>query len=366
MSVLSVRTAEKSYQIHIESGLLAKAGELVRGATRAKKVCVVTDEIVAKNYLIPLMRAMEAGGFVTVPPIILPAGEATKNFSNFQLITEKCLSYKLDRSSALIALGGGVVGDITGFAASVIMRGIGFIQIPTTLLAQVDSSVGGKTAINTAQGKNLIGSFYQPDIVLIDTNTLKTLPEREMRAGYAEVLKYALIADHAFFEWLEAHGQGVLAKNGEALQHAIETSCRAKADIVAADEREQNDVRALLNFGHTFGHAFEAIGGYDGRILHGEAVAIGMGLAFDFSVAHGLCPDSAAKSVRAHLSKTGLMQMPPFQAGLSDILQKMREDKKSKDGRITLVLTRGIGKAFVSRDVDEADLTAFLQSHFQG
>jgi 3-dehydroquinate synthase len=308
------------------------------------------------------MKAFEAAGFVCTPPIILPPGEETKNFAQLQYIIDKALSYKVDRKSAFVALGGGVIGDITGFAASILLRGIPFVQVPTTLLAQVDSSVGGKTAINTKQGKNLVGSFYQPRLVLIDTDTLKTLPEREMKAGYAEVLKYALINDPGFFKWLEQEGGKVLSGDGAALTQAIQTSCVAKAKIVAADEREQNDIRALLNLGHTFGHALESLYNYDGRLLHGEAVGIGVKMAFNFSEALGLCPGPEAQQVARHLTNKGLMDKPPAKVTAAEMIEKMRGDKKASGGKMTLVLLKGIGKAFVAKDVEEGRLKDFLQA----
>jgi 3-dehydroquinate synthase len=363
-SVISVATAQKSYDILIGAGVLTQGlpvmAEVLPPAKT--KICVVTDENVAKIYLIPFMRALEAQGYTCYPPVILPAGEGVKNFKQLEAVIDKVLSYKLDRSAALVALGGGVVGDITGFAASVLLRGIRFVQVPTTLLAQVDSSVGGKTGINTAQGKNLVGSFYQPDLVLIDTDTLATLPERELKAGYAEVLKYALINDEVFFEWLEKYGKAVIARDPVMVKSAIETSCRAKAAIVAADEREQKDLRALLNLGHTFGHALEAIGNYDGRLLHGEAVAIGMRLAFDFSVNKGLCNRDEAMRVGQHMDDVGLIQKAPFDVEEAVMIEWMRGDKKNAGNRLTLILAEGIGRAFVSRYMEEKDLTGWLQS----
>jgi 3-dehydroquinate synthase len=358
-----VDLGEKSYDIRIGGGVIARAGELLAPVLASKKICVVTDEAVAKLYLLPLMHALEEAGFTACPPVILPAGEGTKSFEKLQFVIDKALSYKLDRSSALVALGGGVVGDITGFAASILLRGIPCVQVPTTLLAQVDSSVGGKTGINTAQGKNLVGSFHQPRAVLIDTDTLKTLPARELKAGYAEILKYALIDDPAFFTWLDENAPALLKGDSSALARAIRVSCEAKARIVAADEKETKGLRDLLNLGHTFGHALEALGGYDGRLLHGEAVGIGMKMAFDFSAALGLCPPGDAEKVSAHLKKTGLMTAPPFAASGAAILEKMRGDKKNRDGRIALILARGIGKAFVSRDTAEKDLAAYLEKN---
>jgi 3-dehydroquinate synthase len=356
-----VELKEKSYDIAIGAGLLKAAGGILSSLLPSRKICIVTDETVARTYLVDLMRNLESAGFHACPPVILPPGEETKNFHQLQYVVDKCLSYKLDRASTLVALGGGVVGDITGFAASIILRGINFVQIPTTLLAQVDSAVGGKTGINTAQGKNLVGSFYQPKIVLIDTDTLRTLPERELKSGYAEILKYALIDSPAFFDWLEENGRALLSGDAEMRASAIRESCLAKARIVSADEREEKGLRDVLNLGHTFGHALEAIGGYDGRLLHGEAVSIGMKMAFDFSVASSLCAAPEAARLAGHLKTLGLVTSVPFAVDPEDILDKMRGDKKNRDGKLTLVLARGIGQSFVAKDTPENDVINYLR-----
>jgi 3-dehydroquinate synthase len=363
-SVTHIDLGAHAYDIIIGQGLLSQAGAYLSPILNSKKICVVTDETVAKLYLVKLMKTLEESGLNACPPVILPPGESTKNFHQLQYIAEKCLSYKLDRKSTLVILGGGVIGDIAGFAASMIMRGIGFVQIPTTLLSQVDSSVGGKTGINTALGKNLVGAFYHPKIVLIDTDVLKTLPLRELKAGYAEIVKYALLNNPAFFDWLELNGKALLEGNAELQKYAIDVSCRTKAAIVEEDEDEQKDIRALLNLGHSFGHALEALGGYDGRLLHGEAVGIGLLLAYEFSRQLGLCPPADIERVRAHLLKTGLMTEPPFKVTASQILDRMRGDKKNRDGQITLILAKGIGQAFVAHHVNETDLMAFLQQKF--
>ena len=362
---LSATKSNRSYDIVIGQGILAgQAGEYLSSLLESKKVCIVTDETVAKLYLVKLMKALEEAGFKACPPIILPAGEQTKNFQQLQYIIEKCLSYKLGRDSTLVALGGGVIGDIAGFAAAILMRGIGFVQIPTTLLSQVDSSVGGKTGINTAAGKNLAGAFYQPKVVLIDSDALKTLPMRELKAGYAEILKYALINDPAFFNWLEQNGKELLAGDAALQKYAIDASCRSKAAIVEEDENEEKDIRALLNFGHSFGHALEALGGYDGRLLHGEAVGIGSLLAHEFSLQMELCPARDVERLRQHLVKTGLMIEGPFKVTAQDMLTRMQGDKKNRGGQMTLILTKGIGQAFVARHVSETDLLAFLKKKF--
>lgn len=365
MISLSVEPSGKCYPIQVKPDLLSEIGQHLKVVLASSRVCVVTDENVARHYLMPLMKNMEEAGLQACPPIILPAGEETKNIDILKTIIDRSLEYRLDRKSALIALGGGVVGDITGFAASILLRGIGFIQVPTTLLSQVDSSVGGKTGINTPQGKNLIGSFYQPDAVFIDPAVLSSLPARELKAGYAEILKYALIDRPDFFDWLERHGKSVLALHQEAVTHAIIESCKAKAKSVAADEHEKKGVRALLNLGHTFGHALESLGNYDGRLLHGEAVSIGMMMAFDFSVREGLCPSEDARRLRGHLEGLRLPLQPPFPVTADDMIAKMKTDKKSMKGRLTLVLARGIGKSFVAEDVSEHSLKDFLTERLQ-
>lgn len=354
--------SDRAYDIIIESGVLAEAGKLLSGKIPAKRFCIVTDSnVAALPHMLTLIKSMETAGFSVMSPIVLPAGEGTKDFHHLQYIIDSALEREVDRHTAFMALGGGVVGDIAGFAAAVLMRGIPFVQIPTTLLAQVDSAVGGKTAINTARGKNLVGAFYQPRAVLIDTDVLQTLPAREMKAGYAEVLKYALINKPAFFDWLDEHVAALLAGDAGVQSEAIAISCTTKADIVAEDEREEKDIRALLNLGHTFAHALEALGGYDGRLLHGEAVGIGLYWAAAFSAAQGFCAGADVEKIKAHLDKAGMLTAPPFAVTAEDILAAMRGDKKARDGKMTLILMKGIGRAFVKRDADEAAVFAFLQ-----
>jgi len=297
----------------------------------------------------------------------VPSGERSKEFDIFSQLMNGLLDQRPDRKTTLVALGGGVVGDLVGFAASVLLRGVDFIQLPTTLLAQVDSSVGGKTGINTRHGKNLVGAFYQPRLVLADTDVLDTLPRRELLAGYAEVVKYGLIDDPAFFDWCEQNAADLLNGNAAKRIHAIEQSCRAKARIVAADERETTDLRALLNLGHTFGHALEAETGFGPDLLHGEAVGTGMALAFDLSARLGLCPAQDAERVRAHLGAVGLpVRLRSIggdnrrQWNAGKLIEHMRGDKKAQAGKLTFILARGIGKAFVTRDVDEAVLRGLL------
>lgn len=363
-NIIRVSLGARAYDIVVGQGILPQAGAQLSPVLDSQKICVVTDETVAKLYLVKLMKSFEEAGLKAYPPVILPAGEATKSFQQLQYIVDKCLSYKLDRKSTLVALGGGVIGDITGFAAAILMRGVGFVQIPTTLMSQVDSSVGGKTGINTAGGKNMVGVFYHPRVVLIDTDVLRTLPVRELKAGYAEILKYALINNPGFFDWLELNGKALLEGSADLQKYAIDASCRAKTDIVEADEDDQKDVRALLNLGHSFGHALEAMGGYDGRLLHGEAVGIGVLLACEFSQKIGLCPPEDVKRIRGHFLKAGLMTEPPFRVTAEDMLTRLQGDKKNRDGKITLILTRGIGQAFVAHQVSETDLTEFLQKKF--
>ncbi len=327
-------------------------------------VPIVTDANVAKLHLDKLGASLFAEG-LTPAPIVLPPGEGTKSFANLEKLTADLLKSGVDRSGLIVALGGGVIGDLTGFAAGILKRGIAFAQIPTTLLAQVDSSVGGKTAINTAEGKNLVGLFHQPRIVLADTDVLRTLPKRELLAGYAEVAKYGALGDRKFFEWLEAHGARALAGENNAIVGAVAHSCRMKAEIVARDERETGD-RALLNLGHTFGHALEAATGYSDRLLHGEGVAIGMVLAFRLSVKLGLCAGQDSERFTRHLKAVGLptaiADIPGLRASAETLLEHMGHDKKVKDGKLTFVLLRGIGQAFTTSDVPLAAVTELLAS----
>jgi 3-dehydroquinate synthase len=359
---LRVELDERAYDILVGPGLIADAGAHILPLMRRRQAIVVTDEIVAEAHLAPLLKSLEAVD-VAHHTIILPPGEGTKDLAHFGRLVDEVLACKIERGSMLVALGGGVVGDICGFAAATLLRGIDFIQIPTTLLAQVDSSVGGKTAINTKAGKNLLGAFYQPRLVLADSGALATLPRREMLAGYGEVVKYGLIANAGFFDWLDAEADKVCDLEPAALNRAVITSCRMKAEIVAADERETGDARALLNFGHTFGHALEAETGFGDALLHGEAVALGMVLAFDFAVRLGVCSGQDATRVRRHIAR---MDLPTELgalglAGKPDaLLAHMSKDKKVRDGRITLILPRRIGEAYVMRDAAAEDLWKFL------
>ncbi len=362
-ATLTVDLGERSYDILVGDSLLAGAGKLIAPVLAEPRAVVITDENVERHCLGTLEKSLDEAG-IDHQRIVLEAGEQTKDYAHVEALTGQLLDDRVERTTTLIALGGGVVGDITGFAAAVTLRGMDFIQIPTTLLAQVDSSVGGKTGINTPQGKNLIGAFHQPRLVLADIGTLASLPPREMRAGYAEVVKYGLIADADFFAWLEANGPAVIEGDPEACLHAVLTSCRAKALIVQADETEKGS-RALLNLGHTFGHALEAQTGYSNALHHGEAVAIGLGLAFDLSVRMGLCPGEDRDRLRTHLAAVGL---PVGLNGLTDggwsaagLIDLMGQDKKVRSGTMTFVLLHGIGQAFITQDVDLGLLSEVLE-----
>lgn len=345
---------DRSYDIHIGKALLEQAGEIIPEKYLNKKTFFIYDE---NTY--PYVQVLEealAGKVLESKSLSLKGGEPTKSYEGLQKVLDWLLEQKVDRQSVLIAVGGGVIGDLVGFASSIIMRGIPFIQVPTTLLAQVDSSVGGKTGINTGYGKNLVGSFYQPKAVICDVGTLGTLPSRELQAGYAEIVKYGLINNINFFEWLEENGEKVLELNNEAIITAVEISCQSKADIVAADENEKGQ-RALLNLGHTFGHALEAAAAYDGRLLHGEAVAIGMLMAFTISHRMGLCPQEDPSRVEAHLKQCGLKTKaseitPHLKQSSQKIVDLMASDKKAMNNKIGFILTHGIGQAFQSYDVD--------------
>ncbi|KPF62886.1 3-dehydroquinate synthase [alpha proteobacterium AAP81b] len=360
--IVEVPLGARAYPIHIAAGLLGNAAPLLGPLAPRGRLAVVTDATVARLHL-PAFAAGLAGAGLAVDEIVVPPGEVSKDWATLEHVCERLLTLGVERGDVVVALGGGVVGDLAGFAAAILRRGCRFVQVPTTLLAQVDSSVGGKTAINAAAGKNLIGAFHQPHLVLIDPEVLATLPERELRAGYAEVVKYGLIGDAGFFAWCEANAAALLAGDRAAQTHAIAVSCRAKAAVVAADEREIGDIRALLNLGHTFGHAYEAEAGYSDRLLHGEAVALGMALAFDLSAARGLCPAEDVTRVRAHLLAAGFrLSAADFgiTASPATLLHHMRQDKKMAAGTLPFILARGIGQAFVARDVPLAEVEALL------
>src|SRR3984885_5560229 len=360
-TTVAVALGERSYDIAIGRGLLASLGARIAKLRPRSKAVIVTDENVARLHLAATEAALTHAGVAT-HRVVVPPGEASKSYRVFEQVCEAVIASRMERDDLVIALGGGVIGDLAGFVASVVRRGIDYVQVPTSLLADVDSSVGGKTAIDSAHGKNLIGSFYQPILVLADTALLDTLPEREFRAGYAEVAKYGLLGDAPFFAWLENNWREVFG-GGPAREHAIAVCCRAKADIVARDERETGD-RALLNLGHTFGHAFEAACGFSGRLLHGEAVAIGMALAFAFSAKQGLVSATEAERATRHLAAVGLPTRPQDIPGplpsIDRLMELIAQDKKVKRGMLTFILAKGIGASFGEGGVDAGAVRAFL------
>jgi len=366
-TVVNVALGERAYDIVIGRNVLASLGERIAAVRPGARAAVITDRNVARHWLQPT-EATLAGAGIATSRIIVEEGEGSKTYAGLEQVSEALVAARIERNDLVIALGGGVVGDLAGFAAAILRRGVDFVQVPTTLLAQVDSSVGGKTGINSPQGKNLIGAFHQPLLVIADTAVLDTLPPRQFRAGYAEVAKYGVLGDEAFFGWLEANHAGVF-KGGEAREHAIATSCRAKAAIVARDERETGE-RALLNLGHTFGHALEAATGFSDRLFHGEGVAIGMVLAAEFSAALGMISQAAAARVERHLAEVGLpthlQDIAGFgQEGLADadaLMTLMAQDKKVRRGRLTFILLEAIGRAVIARDVEPARVHDFLQA----
>jgi 3-dehydroquinate synthase len=361
MTEIPVALGDRSYPVVIERGLLGRAAARVAPLARGRAMAIVSDENVAP-HLGTLQSALAAAGIAS-GAIVLSPGEGTKSWSQLEALTDRLLVHGVERGDHVIALGGGVIGDLVGFACSIVKRGCGFVQIPTTLLAQVDSSVGGKTAINARAGKNLIGAFHQPALVLIDPDVLDTLPARQVRAGYAEVVKYGLIDDLNFFEWCEANGEKLLAGDPAAREYAIAHSVAAKAGIVAEDERETAGKRALLNLGHTFGHALEAEAGFSDKLLHGEAVAAGMALAFAYSARRGLCSGQDAERVAAHLRTVGLpdsVAAAGITASGAALVDHMRHDKKMDVGTLPFLLARGIGRTFVDHSVDLTDIAAFL------
>jgi 3-dehydroquinate synthase len=368
--VVKVALAERAYDIVIGRGLIATLGERIKALRPGAKTAIVTDATVAERHLAAVEAALKSARLQS-SAIVVPQGEGSKSFATFETVCEAIIAAHIERGDLVIALGGGVIGDLAGFAAASARRGLDYVQVPTTLLAQVDSSVGGKTGINSRHGKNLVGAFHQPILVVADTALLDTLPKREFRAGYAEVAKYGLLGDAAFFSWLEANWQDVFSggksSGSLAREHAIAVCCRAKAGIVARDERETGE-RALLNLGHTFGHALEAGAGFSGRLLHGEAVALGMALAFDFSARKGLVGEADAARARAHLAAVGLpthlKDVPGGVPGVDALMDLIAQDKKVKRGKLTFILVRGIGQAFVENDVSAAEVRAFLADKF--
>ena len=362
MTDITVDLADRPYDIIVEHGLLDRAGSVVAPYARSGRVLVVTDEQVATHVLPRFDAALSASGIKALR-YALPSGEKAKSWAQLELLTDWLLDNHVERSDHIIALGGGVVGDITGFAAHIVKRGCSFIQIPTTLLAQVDSSVGGKTAINSRAGKNLVGAFHQPSKVLIDPDVLSTLPLRQLAAGFAEVVKYGLVDDPLFFGWCEDNLDAFFAGEGPVREYAIVHSVTAKARIVAADERELTGTRALLNLGHTFGHALEAETGFSEKLLHGEGVAAGMALAFRYSVRLGLCHSGNAQRVGTLLTRAGLpttLAEAHVAASGAKLVEHMSHDKKMSGGTLPFLLARGIGQTFFSSDVDLADVAAFL------
>ncbi len=358
---VTVDLGHRSYDIIIGDNLLSQAGALIEPHLQACRTAIVTDENVYALHGKAIETALSA---YEKYMIVLPVGESQKSFEGLQSVLDKLFEAGFDRNDTIVAFGGGVIGDLTGFAASIYKRGCQFIQIPTTLLAQVDSSVGGKTAINNKYGKNLIGAFYQPQLVIADTSVLKTLPVRELKAGYAEVLKYGLLGDRAFFDWLDENGADVLTLKPEAIAQAVAISCQTKARIVAADERERGE-RALLNLGHTFAHALELEAGYSGDLLHGEAVSAGMEMAFEFSALQGHCVLDDVNTLKKHLDKTGLTSINDVAHLLKNsdaLIDHMNQDKKNEGGNLTLILAKSIGESFVQRGASRSKAHAYLKT----
>ena len=362
---VDVALGDRAYDIVIGRDVLQSLGERVAALRRGVRAAIVTDRNVATHWLEKVETSLAASGIAT-SHVVVEEGESSKSYAGLQQVSEALIAARVERNDLVIALGGGVVGDLAGFAAAILRRGVDFVQVPTTLLAQVDSSVGGKTGINSPQGKNLLGAFHQPLLVIADTAVLDTLSPRQFRAGYAEVAKYGVLGDEAFFAWLEKNHADVF-RGGAARGHAIATSCRAKAAIVARDERETGE-RALLNLGHTFGHALEAATGFSDRLFHGEAVSVGMVLAAELSAQLGMIAESDAARISNHLAAVGLpthlQDIGGFaQEGLADadaLMALMAQDKKVKRGRLTFILVRGIGKAFVANDVDAGEVESFI------
>src|SRR6266403_1916947 len=358
---VGVALAERAYDIVIGRDVLQSLGARVAALRPGSRVAIVTDRNVAKHWLEKTEASLSEAGIAT-SRIIVDEGEGSKTYAGLEQVSEALISAKIERNDLVVALGGGVIGDLAGFAAAILRRGLDFVQVPTSLLAQVDSSVGGKTGINSPQGKNLLGAFHQPLLVVADTAVLDTLPPRQFRAGYAEIAKYGVLGDEAFLAWLEANHADIFA-GGAAREHAIATSCRAKAAIVSRDERETGE-RALLNLGHTFGHALEAATGFSDRLLHGEAISLGMALAFEFSAKRGLLSPAEAERVECHLAAVGLpirvCSVPGGVPGADRLMELIAQDKKVKRGRLTFILARGIGASFIAPDVDAAEVHAFL------
>jgi 3-dehydroquinate synthase len=367
-TIVRVALGARAYDIAIGRGLVASLGTRVAALKPGARAALVADATVARLHLAAVTQALADAGIAAVT-VSVPPGEGTKCFGEFERVCDALIDARIERGDLVVALGGGVVGDLAGFAAAAVRRGLDYVQVPTTLLAQVDSSVGGKTAINSRHGKNLVGAFHQPILVVADTALLDTLPARDFRAGYGEVAKYGLLGDAGFFAWLEANAHDVFAGRAGAREQAIATCCRMKADIVARDERESGE-RALLNLGHTFGHAFEAAAGFSQRLLHGEAVALGSVLAFEFSTRLGLMAGNETGRVAHHFAAVGLpTRIADLDGPLPDadrLMDLIAQDKKVKRGALTFILVRGIGAAFVADDVDAAQVKSFLAEKLAG
>jgi 3-dehydroquinate synthase len=370
--IVNVALGSRSYDIVIGRGLLAGLGARIATLKPGAAAAIVADETVARHHLKAAESALADAG-VRATSILVPPGESSKSWRMLETVCDRLLDARIERNDVVVALGGGVVGDLSGLAAALLRRGLDVVQVPTTLLAQVDSSVGGKTGINSRHGKNLVGAFHQPILVIADTALLDTLPERDFRAGYAEVAKFGLLADAGFFAWLEANWQDIFAGGSSsgsfAREHAIAVACRGKAAIVARDERETGD-RALLNLGHTFGHAFEAAAGFSDKLLHGEAVSLGIMCAFEFSTRLGLLATNEAGRVAQHLAAVGLPvhlhEMPAVQTHADALMELIGQDKKVRRGKLTFILVRAIGQAFVAPDVDPAQVRDFLARKLSG
>ena len=360
-TTVNVALGNRAYDIVIGRGVAASLGLRIAALKPGARLAIVTDENVARAHLDSLEAQLSAAG-MTIARIVVPPGEGSKSFASFERVCDALIAAKIERNDLIVAFGGGVVGDLAGYAAASVRRGLDFVQVPTTLLAQVDSSVGGKTGINSRHGKNLVGAFHQPILVLADTALLDTLPQRDFRAGYAELAKFGLLGDAGFFAWLEANWQDAFA-GGPAREHAIAIACRGKAAIVARDERETGE-RALLNLGHTFGHAFEAAAGFSDKLLHGEAISLGIVCAFEFSTRLGLLSTNDAGRVAHHLAAVGLpthlRDVPALSTNADALMELIAQDKKVKRGKLTFILVRGIGNAFVAPDVDPAQVRDFL------
>ncbi len=361
-TTVNVALGNRAYDIVIGRGVAASLGLRIAALKPGARLAIVTDENVARAHLDSLEAQLSAAG-MTIARIVVPPGEGSKSFASFERVCDALIAARIERNDLIVAFGGGVVGDLAGYAAASVRRGLDFVQVPTTLLAQVDSSVGGKTGINSRHGKNLVGAFHQPILVLADTALLDTLPQRDFRAGYAELAKFGLLGDAGFFAWLEANWQDAFA-GGPAREHAIAIACRGKAAIVARDERETGE-RALLNLGHTFGHAFEAAAGFSDKLLHGEAISLGIVCAFEFSTRLGLLSTNDAGRVAHHLAAVGLpthlRDVPALPANADALMELIAQDKKVKRGKLTFILVRGIGNAFVAPDIDPAQVRAFLE-----